>query len=40
MNSKRPPPRHTIIKMPKVTDRERIIGQQKQDSQLAARELP
>ena len=40
MDAKRPTPRHIIIKMPKVKDKERILKQQEKSSQLPTGEFP
>ena len=41
MNSKRPTPRHIIIKMPKFKDKERIFTREAtREKQLSIRELP
>ena len=40
MDAKRPSPRHNIIKMPKVIDKERILKAAKENKLLTHREIP
>ena len=41
MDAKRPlPPRHIVIKMAKVKDKERILKQQEERRQLPTKEFP
>ena len=40
MDAKKATPRHIIIKMPKVKDKERILKQQEKRSELTTEEFP
>ena len=40
MDAKRPSPRHNIIKMPKVIDKERILKAAKENKLLTYKEVP
>ena len=40
MNSKRPTPRHTIIKMPNVKDEERILKSAREKQQVTYKKAP
>ena len=40
MDTKRPTPRHSIIKMPKVKDKERILNAAKEKQRVTYKEVP
>ena len=40
MDAKRPPPRHIIIKMPKVKDREKILKAEREKKLVTYRGVP